>query len=581
MVSRSPEALVGQTLGGRFRVLYIIASGGMGTVYEARDEVLARRVAIKVIRGDHLVDTALRARFKREALATAAVSHPALVALHDLSLDSDPPFFVMELVDGVALEDILAREQRIAWTRAATLAADALEGLDALHVAGVVHRDIKPSNLMIVGSGPAERCRLIDLGVARLMTAPIDDARTATGVAVGTPAYMAPEQLAGERVGPAADLWAMGVVLYKCIVGFHPFSASRSQGPLKPAHEINPEVPAELGALVSSLLAHNPADRPQSAGLVARRLRALLPHRAAVAMAPSPLPAAANVSTPGASHSALAAPVAMAHTQSTVPSLPSQTAPERTRTFAPVAVGIAIGVTIAAGGAVALQSWARQPTTTAQVGPISAVAIDERVPLVVRASGEGADARVAPSEPRVAEPAIANGARPRPRAATDSGITVVIAHANTAPPSNEHTTPAAVIERPATTTVSSLEPATNAAPFSGPPAVVLPSSPGNRPGNRLSVQYSSTAGRGVRDAVAPLVTPRLERCVDPRTHYAMRLLTNYRVRVNPDGSIESLHPVAHEGTDTERACIERALRAVSWPATGARYDTSVRATVQL
>jgi serine/threonine protein kinase len=198
----------------------------MGAVYEARDEQLGRRVAIKVIRPELLGDPVARARFRREALATAAVTHPGLVTLHDVALDGDPAYFVMELIDGQTLDNLLHREASLFWPRALRLTLDVLDALEALHAAGIVHRDVKPSNLMVVGEGVRERCRLIDLGVARLLTAPADDARTASGVAVGTPAYMAPEQFAGERVGPTVDIYAMGLVLYKALTGVHPYSSS-------------------------------------------------------------------------------------------------------------------------------------------------------------------------------------------------------------------------------------------------------------------------------------------------------------------------------------------------------------------
>ncbi len=577
MAHRSPEALLGQTLGGRFRVLYTIASGGMGTVYEARDEVLSRRVAIKVIRGDHLVDPALRARFKREALATAAVSHPSLVALHDLSLDSDPPFFVMELVDGAPLEELLSREQRIPWQRAAKIAIDAFEGLDALHAAGVVHRDIKPSNLMIVGSGPTERCRLIDLGVARLITAPIDDARTATGVAVGTPAFMAPEQLAGERVGPAADLWAMGVVLYKCIVGFHPFSTQRAQAAPLRVHEIVRDVPAELGELVASLLAHAPEDRPRSAGHVARQLRSLR-QRAGVSEAASPEAARVDgeQSSPGASqnNAPIGRPAAALDggLSSTI------VAPPLRRSATPIVIGIAIGAVITVAGGLAVQSMARSTAQSPEsFSSNSVIAVDDRVPLAPRASAETQDTGIASvADPvvshRVASPTVGLG-RDRAR------LPAVPERPIEAQPVETATNPAVVAASRAPQPRST--PVEAASPWSGAPAVVLPSSPGNRPGNRLSVQYSSAAGRAIRDAVAPDATPRLERCVDPRTHYAQRLFGSYRVRITEEGAVEEIHVVAHDGTDVERQCIERALRAVRWPVTASRYDTYVRATVQL
>jgi serine/threonine-protein kinase len=137
--SASAPSLAGQLVGGRFRILYAIAAGGMGAVYEARDEQLGRRVAIKVIRPELLGDPVARARFRREALATAAVTHPGLVTLHDVALDGDPAYFVMELIDGQTLDTLLHREARLFWPRALRLALDVLDALEALHAAGIVH----------------------------------------------------------------------------------------------------------------------------------------------------------------------------------------------------------------------------------------------------------------------------------------------------------------------------------------------------------------------------------------------------------------------------------------------------------
>ena len=138
MSAEPATSLIGLTLGGRFLIRYPIASGGMGAVYEAEDTLLGRAVALKVVRADLLPDPRTKERFRREALATAAVTHPALVTLFDLSLDTTPPFLVMELIDGTTVDELLAREGRVAWPRAVRWTLDVLDALDG--PLGVVFR---------------------------------------------------------------------------------------------------------------------------------------------------------------------------------------------------------------------------------------------------------------------------------------------------------------------------------------------------------------------------------------------------------------------------------------------------------
>ncbi|MEZ4328286.1 MAG: protein kinase [Polyangiales bacterium] len=272
----------GDVVGDRYRVLHPIARGGMGAVFEAEDTQLRRRVALKVLLPAFASDVDALERFRREALAVASVKHEGLVDVYDVALDGTPPYLIMELVDGESLRDVLAVRGRLPLGETLGLVADVLDTLSALHAAGIVHRDLKPANVLLVRGPKGQRAKLIDLGVAQVDDA--GDTLTATDVAVGTPAYMAPEQLAGHRVGPAADLWAAGVLLHTLLTGARPFAATTlaelvaasAPLPLRPLRESCPDAPDALDACVARLLHPDPRERPMSAAAVAHELRTLV-----------------------------------------------------------------------------------------------------------------------------------------------------------------------------------------------------------------------------------------------------------------------------------------------------------------
>lgn len=218
-----PPALVA----GRYHIGEALGSGGMGTVYRAVDERLGRQVALKWMHfqeHDGVSDEAF-ARFVREARAAALVRHPNVVQVLDVSDEPSTPFIVMELLEGESLRARIARGT-LPWTLAIPIVERVLDGLAALHVAGVVHRDIKPSNIFLIPSSDSEPgVKVLDLGVAYITEAEGLGGLTGTGTQLGTPAYMPLEQLRGERVDFAADLYAVGVVLYEMLAGVRPFAA--------------------------------------------------------------------------------------------------------------------------------------------------------------------------------------------------------------------------------------------------------------------------------------------------------------------------------------------------------------------
>lgn len=269
------EPLDNAVLGGRYRLLVPIAKGGMGAVYEAEDLQSGRRVALKLIRDEFLQDVVSIERFRREAMVSASVRHPSVVATLDVSLDSAPAYFVMELIDGPTIAELLSHADRLPWKRAALIALDVLDGLAALHAAGAIHRDIKPSNVMLVRDGGVERAKLIDLGVIRVAPAPGEESLTWTGNVVGTPSYMAPEQFVGSSVDARADLYSLGVVLAKMLLGPHAVLSLPLLG-AQPLSSMPADVPQELARFTADLLRGDRSERPDSALDARARLAAIL-----------------------------------------------------------------------------------------------------------------------------------------------------------------------------------------------------------------------------------------------------------------------------------------------------------------
>jgi hypothetical protein len=220
-------------LAGRYRLERRLGGGGMGTVYAALDLLLDRRVAAKLVRNDlaGLPDAA--ERFQREARLAAAFSHPNVVTVHDYGIADGQAFFVMELLDGQTLRDVMRAEGRIAWPRAVAILRDVAAAVDAAHRLRLVHRDLKPENICLVSYGAGERAKVLDFGIAKLFTPDGSDViatHTTGGAMLGTPWYMAPEQLRGEPPDPSWDLWALAVIAFEMLCAAHPFASPALPG---------------------------------------------------------------------------------------------------------------------------------------------------------------------------------------------------------------------------------------------------------------------------------------------------------------------------------------------------------------
>jgi eukaryotic-like serine/threonine-protein kinase len=284
-----------QRLIDRYRLEQRLASGGMGTVYEATDERLQRRVAVKLLKEELADDPLFVERFRREARAVAALSHPNIASVFDYGADGGRDFIVMELLEGTDLAEVL-RAGPLEPSRAAGIAAQACDALAHAHAAGIVHRDIKPANIILVASG---RVKVTDFGIARALG---DTTLTATGSVLGTAHYLAPEQASGSGAGAAVDQYAMGVMLYEMLTGEVPFSGDSPIGVAMrhvsdeipaPSSKAS-EVPAELDKVVLTATAKDPSDRYPDIAAMASALRATVASPAGALGTPTTPLTAAN-----------------------------------------------------------------------------------------------------------------------------------------------------------------------------------------------------------------------------------------------------------------------------------------------
>lgn len=256
----------GELFDGRYRLERPLGIGGMAEVWLARDEELGRKVAIKVLHDRHLKDDSFRERFYREATAAASLSHPNIVQIYDRGECDGYPYIVMEVVLGPDLKDLVKDKGALPLPRAVGYTRQVLAALMAAHGQSIVHRDVKPQNVLIGDDG---RLRVTDFGIARSPTSQLTEA----GSLVGTASYIAPEQAQGQEVGPAADLYATGVLLYELVTGRLPFEGPSSlevamqhvsTPPPRPL-QFRPDLPPSLEAAILHALEKDPAKRYASA----------------------------------------------------------------------------------------------------------------------------------------------------------------------------------------------------------------------------------------------------------------------------------------------------------------------------
>lgn len=268
-MNKAPEKL------GRYEITEILGKGAMGVVYKAYDPVIARSVALKTIRRDLLdADQAVESigRFRNEAMASGRLNHPGIVSIYEYGEQDDTVFIVMEYAPGDTLHGYLSRRDSIKLSVIGDIMSQLLEALDFAHENGIVHRDVKPANIIVSPSGTI---KVTDFGIARINTSTL----TQTGMVMGTPSYMAPEQYVGLALDRRADVFSAGVVLYELLTGVKPFVGAPHTVAYKICHEehqtpslVNVQLPQSLDAVVAKALAKKPDTRFSTA----REFRAAL-----------------------------------------------------------------------------------------------------------------------------------------------------------------------------------------------------------------------------------------------------------------------------------------------------------------
>ena len=263
----------GLRVGHKYELVRPLGAGGMGAVWVARHTQLDVDVAIKLMAPELLRAPSAVARFEREAKAAAQLKSPHVVHIHDYGVDGGSPYIAMELLEGEDLDALLQREKRLSPARAAEILTQAAKALRAAHDAGIVHRDLKPSNLFLTYPGGDLLLKVLDFGIAKETQPAGVNERTTTGVVLGSPLYMSPEQARGGNVGPPSDLWSLAVVAFEMITGTHPFLGAsvgdviaRICGDQLPIpSQIDPSLPPAVDAFFERALRRTPERRFSSA----------------------------------------------------------------------------------------------------------------------------------------------------------------------------------------------------------------------------------------------------------------------------------------------------------------------------
>ena len=416
-----PGLAAGDVLGQRYRVTERLGAGGMGEVWRAHDLVTDDAVAVKALVLDGRRDDATRIeRLLREAKFIARIQHANVVGITDFGqTESGAPWFVMELLQGRPLHELLKAHGPMSWPRAASLATGIANGLAAAHAIGVVHRDLKPANVFVLddpsraairGGAPCGSCKVIDFGIAKATA--VDDrdrALTRTGLVFGTPAYMSPEQARGESLDPRADIYNLGIILHEALTGRRLFSARTPAEILyRQLFEAAPRpstmmphaaIPPSIDAIVMRCLAKSPATRFQSMQEVADALAAAL-RGDDVPMPPRevlPIPPAALRARYGAPRSEISGVTAVDEIEEAPVPTPSSS---RTvlRAAAWIAGGVALGLVLVVAAVFGYRAWrvrpANLPTVAepAEATVPSATYIDD-LPRLPEASDESGSSK--------------------------------------------------------------------------------------------------------------------------------------------------------------------------------------------
>ncbi len=356
---------------GRYRVVRQIGRGGMGAVYEAVHSDLEKRVALKVLLPSSASQAELIARFEREGRAAAKVRHPNVVDVSDVGVEAGMAFLVMEYLEGEDLSRLLQREGALPLSRVAELMLPVLGAVEAAHSQGVVHRDLKPENIFLARMGDGTIVpKVLDFGISKMAPASGGPALTGTGIMMGTPYYMSPEQAQSTRgVDGRSDQFSLGVILYECATGKRPFEGESFVGILTAILEgryarpraVRPELPERFEAMVERALDRSPDARFPSVAALAEELRASA--SAPPSPAPSPTVALGAPRTPVAT-------VALADTMAAM-AIPMAPSMEERRRGQRVGLLLAAAMLLALAGAMALRRHGGGDAATA-VPPVTA-----------------------------------------------------------------------------------------------------------------------------------------------------------------------------------------------------------------
>lgn len=283
------DPLIGRVLDSKYELGARLGEGGMGTVYRARRLHIGDEVAVKVLHPQFLRETGGIERFRREARSAALIRHSNVVAIHDFSdahADGAAAYIVMELVRGESLRDILRRELRLDSERAVALMRDVCAGVAVAHRQGIVHRDLKPDNIIVVppdAEGDRETAKVLDFGLAKLRDNAAEMTLTQTGMVMGTPYYMSPEQWRGEELDARADVYSLGAMLYEMLSASPPFKSTSAAALMvkhlneePPLLEANLQISPALETVCRRALSKTPADRQRDAAELSRELQAAM-----------------------------------------------------------------------------------------------------------------------------------------------------------------------------------------------------------------------------------------------------------------------------------------------------------------
>lgn len=413
----------GAMIGNRYRLQRLLATGGMGQVWDAMDTRLDRRVAVKVLKAEFSADPTFRQRFHTEAKTTALLNHPGIAAIHDYGETRDPSgaetaFLVMELVSGEPLNAVLARLHRLSLDQTLDMLEQTGRALQIAHARGIVHRDVKPGNILVT---PRGEVKITDFGIAKAVDAsPV----TATGMVMGTAQYIAPEQALGQDATAASDVYSLGVVGYEALAGQRPFTGdSALTVAMKHVQETPAPLPADLPANVRELIditmAKEPAERYSDGGEFADAVAAVraghrppAPNGATTTVyppVPPPPTAATQVIPPpapptGSTEVLGNRPAALAGSSVPLSRAPQPAPPGEQGGFSRGQKLLAAGAVLALLVAAALGGWLLMRGTGAEKDPVPEVPISRPLPPPVPPPATTTTTRVLTTVPRTTEP---------------------------------------------------------------------------------------------------------------------------------------------------------------------------------